>query len=285
MTQPDTAADAPRSTLRVALVQLTSGLDAAENMKRVESLIAEAASGGAELVSLPEVVNLMQRRRKLAQPQTATEAADATLAAWREQARSAGIWLHVGSMVLALDDDERFANRSLLIAPDGSIRARYDKIHMFDVDLAGGESYRESDGFRPGTRAVLADTPWGGFGMSVCYDVRFPHLYRQLAQAGARILAVPAAFTRTTGQAHWHTLLRARAIETGCFVIAAAQCGDHADGRKTYGHSLVVSPWGEVLADGGSEPTIVHASLDLGAVGRARAMVPAWNRNRPFAAP
>lgn len=285
MTQPDTAADAPRSTLRVALVQLTSGLDAAENMKRVESLIAEAASGGAELVSLPEVVNLMQRRRKLAQPQTATEAADATLAAWREQARSAGIWLHVGSMVLALDDDERFANRSLLIAPDGSIRARYDKIHMFDVDLAGGESYRESDGFRPGTRAVLADTPWGGFGMSVCYDVRFPHLYRQLAQAGARILAVPAAFTRTTGQAHWHTLLRARAIETGCFVIAAAQCGDHADGRKTYGHSLVVSPWGEVLADGGSEPTIVHASLDLGAVDRARAMVPAWNRNRPFAAP
>lgn len=271
--------------LRVGLVQLTSGTEVADNLAWSQSLIAEAAGEGAELVCLPEVVNLMQRRRRLAREQVSTEAADEALPAWQQQARELGIWLHIGSMVVALEDDDRFANRGFLIDPSGAIQARYDKIHMFDVELEGGERHRESDGFRPGDRAVLASTPWGGYGMSICYDVRFAQLYRRLAQAGARVLTVPAAFTRTTGKAHWHTLLKARAIETGSFVVAAAQCGDHADGRKTYGHSLVVAPWGEVLADGGEAPGVVMADLDLTAVERARAMVPAWQLNATFSGP
>lgn len=271
--------------LRVGLVQLTSGIEVADNLAWSQSLIAEAAGEGAELVCLPEVVNLMQRRRRLAREQVSTEAADEALPAWQQQARELGIWLHIGSMVVALEDDDRFANRGFLIDPSGAIQARYDKIHMFDVELEGGERHRESDGFRPGDRAVLASTPWGGYGMSICYDVRFAQLYRRLAQAGARVLTVPAAFTRTTGKAHWHTLLKARAIETGSFVVAAAQCGDHADGRKTYGHSLVVAPWGEVLADGGEAPGVVMADLDLTAVERARAMVPAWQLNATFSGP
>ncbi|HYD99546.1 MAG TPA: carbon-nitrogen hydrolase family protein, partial [Alphaproteobacteria bacterium] len=182
-------------------------------------------------------------------------------------------------------EDGRVANRLFVIDPQGEIRARYDKIHMFDVDLAGGESYRESATFRPGEQAVLAQTPWGGLGMTVCYDLRFPHLYRALAQAGARLLAVPAAFTVPTGRAHWHVLLRARAIETGCFVIAPAQTGTHDAGRQTYGHSLIVDPWGEVLADGGGEPGFVTADLDLGRIDEARGMVPALRHDRPFAPP
>jgi len=227
----------------------------------------------------------MQRQRREAAKVVCFEASDPALAAWRALAGELGIWLHAGSLVLRSEEDERFVNRGLLIGPDGGIRARYDKIHMFDVDLDGGESYRESSGFRPGERAVLAQTPWGGYGLTICYDLRFPHLYRLLAQAGARILAVPSAFTRQTGAAHWHTLLRSRAIETGCFVLAAAQCGDHEDGRQTYGHALAVSPWGEVLADAGETPGVVVVDLDLAAVEAARGKVPSLFHDRTIAPP
>jgi predicted amidohydrolase len=182
-------------------------------------------------------------------------------------------------------EGERLANRSFLIDPAGQIKARYDKIHMFDVDLAGGESYRESATYRPGDRAVLANLPWGTLGMTICYDMRFPQLYRTLAQAGAMFITVPSAFTRPTGQAHWHVLLRARAIETGCFIIAPAQCGEHAEGRKTYGHSLIVSPWGEVLADGGEQVGISLVEIDATKVREARGMVPALDHDRAFAGP
>lgn len=273
------------SALKVGLIQFTATPSIERNIALTAALIREAAAAGAELVALPEVSNLMQRRRSLANEVVSLEEHDSALLAWRDLAAELGIWLHVGSMVVRLADDERFANRGILIDADGAIRARYDKIHMFDVDLEGGESYRESSGFRPGDRAVLVDTPWGGYGMTICYDLRFPHLYRLLAQAGARILAVPAAFTRQTGAAHWHTLLRARAIETGCFVLAPAQTGDHDDGRKTYGHSLVVAPWGEVLADGGEAPGILLADLDLEQVDAARGKVPSLSHERPIAAP
>ncbi|MGE4219659.1 MAG: carbon-nitrogen hydrolase family protein, partial [Alphaproteobacteria bacterium] len=213
------------------------------------------------------------------------EAEEPALAAYRALAAELGIWLLAGSLVVKLTDDERMANRSFLIDPQGNVAARYDKIHMFDVDLANGERYRESATFRPGDRMVVAETPWGGLGMTVCYDVRFPYLYRTLAKAGAGIIAVPAAFTRPTGQAHWHVLLRARAIETGCFVIAPAQCGVHEDGRQTYGHALIVSPWGEVLADAGEAPGLAMATLDLNAVEQARAMVPSLTHDRSAGPP
>lgn len=273
------------SALKVGLVQFTATASIERNIALTEALIREAAAAGAQLVNLPEVSNLMQRRRSLANEVVSLEEHDSALLAWRDLAAELDVWLHVGSMVVRLVDDERFANRGILIDADGAIRARYDKIHMFDVDLDGGESYRESSGFRPGERAVLVDTPWGGYGMTICYDLRFPHLYRMLAGAGARILAVPAAFTRQTGEAHWHTLLRARAIETGCFVLAAAQTSDHEDGRKTYGHSLIVSPWGEILADGGEAPGVVLADLDLEQVESARGKVPSLSHDRPITAP
>ena len=220
-----------KETLTVGLVQMTSTTSIDQNIKISSDLIRQAAAQGSELVALPEVVNLMQRDRSQSSKVAALDSEDASLAAYKALAQELGIWIHAGSLVIRLADDDRFANRGFLIDPTGLIQAQYDKIHMFDVDLANGESYRESNGFRPGTHATLAQTPWGGYGMAVCYDLRFPHLFRDLAKAGARILAVPAAFTRTTGQAHWHTLLRARAIENGCFVVAPAQCGDHEDGR------------------------------------------------------
>lgn len=271
--------------LRAACVQLTSTTDPLRNIALASERVRAAAADGAELVMLPEVVNLMQIRRKDAIAAASPQADDPSLAAFRALAEELGIWLHVGSLALKLDDEERFANRGFLIGPDGLVRAHYDKIHMFDVDLTEGESYRESKAYRPGDRAVLADTPWGGYGMAVCYDLRFPHLFRGLAKAGARILTVPAAFTAKTGMAHWHVLLRARAIENGCFVLAAAQCGTHEDGRRTYGHALIVSPWGEVLADGGEEPGHVIADLDLTQVENCRSMVPSLANERSFAPP
>ncbi|MCC5885663.1 MAG: carbon-nitrogen hydrolase family protein [Gammaproteobacteria bacterium] len=273
------------STLKAGLIQFTATPSIERNIALTEALIREAASAGAELIAMPEVSNLMQRRRSLANEVVSLEEHDSALLTWRDLAAELDVWLHVGSMVVRLPDDERFANRGILIDADGAIRARYDKIHMFDVDLEGGESYRESSGFRPGDRAVIVDTPWGGYGMTICYDLRFPHLYRMLAQAGARILTVPSAFTRQTGEAHWHTLLRARAIETGCFVLAPAQTGDHEDGRKTYGHALVVAPWGEVLADGGEAPGVLLADLDLNEVDRARGKVPSLSHDRPITPP
>ena len=199
-------------------------------------------------------------------------------------AARSGAWLLIGSLAVRLDADT-VVNRSILLAPDGAIAARYDKIHMFDVDLPGGESYRESKMFQPGDRAALVETPWGGVGMTICYDLRFAALYRALAQAGAGILTVPSAFTRVTGEAHWHVLLRARAIETGTFVVAPAQCGSHPGGRETYGHTLIVDPWGTVVAEGGDAPGIVHAEIDLGAVAKARARIPALGHDRNFAGP
>lgn len=271
--------------LKVACVQLTSTTDIVHNIAISSDLIREAHGAGAQLISLPEVVNLVQRSRRKSAEVVRTEEEDASLKTYRELAGELGIWLHTGSLVVKLSDDERNVNRSFLIDNEGGIAATYDKIHMFDVDLENGVSFRESKAFRPGNRAVLAETPWCGIGLSVCYDVRFPYLYRALAHAGARILMVPAAFTRQTGRAHWHILLQARAIETGCFVVAAAQCGDHEDGRETYGHSLIVAPWGEILVDGGDEPGVVMAELDLSLVDKARGMIPSLRHDCEFALP
>ncbi len=271
--------------LRVACVQLTSTTDVSENIRISTELVREAQAQGAMLVGLPEVVNLVQRSRRKSAEVVNLEGEDPALAAYQALAEELGIWLLAGSRVVRIADDDRYANRSSLISPEGRVVAAYDKIHMFDVDLEGGESFRESKAFRPGGDSVLARTPFGMLGLTICYDVRFPHLYRKLAQAGAEILFVPSAFTRQTGRAHWHILLRARAIETGCFVVAPAQCGDHEDGRETYGHSLVVSPWGEVLADGGETPGVVMAELDLSQVAKARRMIPALHHDRDFTPP
>ncbi|MEX2616887.1 MAG: carbon-nitrogen hydrolase family protein [Alphaproteobacteria bacterium] len=269
-------------TLRVACVQLNSGAEIAPNIAISTALIRQAHGEGAALVATPEVSNLCEMRSGRAAEKAFDEANEPALQAYRELAAELGIWLLAGSLVVRLEDDPRFANRSFLIDSSGAIAARYDKIHMFDVDLEGGESYRESARFRPGERAVIAPSPWGDIGMTICYDLRFAYLYRHLAQAGARILTVPSSFARPTGRAHWHVLLRARAIETGCFVMAPAQCGDHEDGRKTYGHSLIVSPWGEILAEAGEEPGVILADLDFDAVDTARSMVPSLGHDRVY---
>lgn len=280
--------------MRVGLVQLTCGDDPAANLPVTQRLIAEAVAGGAGLVVTPECTNLMTSDRALKQRLLRPEAEDDTVAALRAQAAEAVIWLLAGSLILAPDspgEDTRSVNRSLLIAPDGSIAARYDKIHMFDADVASGESYRESASVAPGTQAVLADGP-ARIGMTVCYDMRFPQLYRRLAQAGAQVLTVPAAFTVPTGQAHWHVLLRARAIETGCFVLAPAQCGTHPatlsqppTPRRSYGHSLAVAPWGEVLADAGEQPGVALVDLDLSRIDAARQRIASLRHDRAFSGP
>lgn len=274
-----------QESLKIGLVQMTSTVDPERNTSLALSGIRDAAAQGAELVVLPEVANLMQIDKSKSKAVVVQESEDAFLAAHQAIAKELGLWIHIGSMVVKLPDDPRFANRAFMINPAGEIVASYDKIHMFDVDLANGESYRESNGFRPGDRAVVVDTPWGGYGLAICYDVRFPHLFRDLAQAGARILAIPAAFTKTTGQAHWHTLMQARAIETGCFVVTAGQCGTHEDGRETFGHSLAVDPWGVILADGGDAPGVTIAELDLTRVAAVRQMVPSLSNGLPYASP
>ena len=284
--------DAAESTLRAGLVQLSSSDDPEANLVATEALVREAAAGGARLVLTPEVTNMVSFSRARQRAAFRREGEDPTLARLSAVAAEFDIWLLIGSLGLIAEDDPggRFVNRSLLVGPDGAVRARYDKIHMFDVDIGEGESYRESDGYRPGDRAVLAPSPWGGIGMTVCYDVRFPALHRALAEAGATILTVPAAFTVPTGRAHWELLLRARAVETGCFVLAPAQCGENraAEGeraRSTWGHSLAVAPWGEVLADGGAAPGVTLVDLDLAQVAEARRRVPALANARPFAGP
>ncbi|MEM6622470.1 MAG: carbon-nitrogen hydrolase family protein [Pseudomonadota bacterium] len=276
--------------MRVALVQLSSSDDPAANLPATEALIREAAAGGADFVLTPEVSNIVSASRTRQSEVLRHEGDDATLARLRAVAAETGIWLSIGSLAVLTDDpDGRFANRQFLIGPDGAIAARYDKIHMFDVDLGGEERYRESAGYRPGEQAVLAETPLGTIGLTICYDMRFPALYRALAEAGAQILTVPSAFTVPTGRAHWHTLLRARAIETGCFVLAAAQWGTHqvqrGRVRETYGHSLSVAPWGEVLADGGEGVGVTYADLDLAAVAEARKRVPSLSNARSFEPP
>jgi predicted amidohydrolase len=276
--------------MRAGLVQLTVTDDPAENLPRTLALVRAAAAGGAEFVLTPECSNALSSNRAYQQAVFHPEDADPTLAALRDAAARAGIWLLIGSLgVKTADRDGRFANRSLLIDPTGAVAARYDKIHMFDVNVSDTEIYRESAGYRPGAQAVLADTPFGRLGLTVCYDIRFPALYRRLAQGGAQIITVPAAFNHITGAAHWETLLRARAIETGCFILAPAQTGFHAEsrgkGRHTHGHSLIVAPWGEVLADGGTDPGIIFAEIDLAEVARARARVPSLSHDRDFDGP
>ncbi|MGC9417375.1 MAG: carbon-nitrogen hydrolase family protein [Rhodovulum sp.] len=276
--------------MRAALIQMTSGDDPSANIAPAREMVGEAAAAGAQFVLTPEVTNCLSSSRSRQQEVLVHEEEDTMLSALRQEAVNARIWILIGSLGLQTHDpDGRFANRSFLVAPDGSIAARYDKIHMFDVQITETESYRESEGYRPGDRAVLAETPLGKIGLSICYDLRFPHLYRALAHAGAEILTVPAAFSPVTGRAHWETLLRARAIETGCYVLAPAQCGLHpaTEGRprRTHGHSLAVAPWGEVLADGGDGPGITYVDIDREEVARARARVPSITHDRPFAPP
>jgi len=268
-----------------ACLQHCAGADAKANLTTLRSMIARAAADGAGLVCLPEYCAALGEGPRGLEVGPEPEASHTALAALREVARAHAVWLSIGSLGVAAPDG-RFWNRSYLVDPEGEIRARYDKIHLFDVDLAGSETYRESAVIAPGDTAVVAETPFGGVGLSVCYDLRFPQLYRALAKAGASILLVPAAFTRTTGKAHWHVLLRARAIETGCFVVAASQCGEAAKGRLArFGHSLVVNPWGEVLADAGEGPGMATAKLDLAQVERARSAIPALRHDRAFGVP
>lgn len=275
---------------RAALLQFTASDDPAQNVQTLRGMVREAVAQGAELVCTPEVSNCVSASRARQLEVLRHEAEDPMLAAMRDEAAGAGIWLSLGSIAVKTGDaDGRFANRSLLIGPDGGIRARYDKIHMFDVEVSETETYRESAGYRPGDRAVLAETPLGRLGLSICYDVRFPHLYRALAQAGAEILLVPSAFSPVTGAAHWETLLRARAIETGCYVLAAAQTERHAvtEGRvrETWGHSLAVDPWGAVIADAGTAAGISIVDLDMAEVAQARRRVPSLAHDRPYEGP
>ncbi len=276
--------------MRAALLQLTVGDDPQENVTPVRAALREAVAGGADFVLTPEVTNCLSISRRHQAHVLGTEDTDPVLAMLRDEAARAGVWLLAGSLLFQTDDpDGRFANRSLLIGPDGTIAARYDKIHLFDVQVSAEETYRESASIRPGAQAVIAATPFATLGLTVCYDIRFPHLYRALAQAGAQILTVPAAFSPVTGAAHWEPLLRARAIETGCWVLAPAQTGTHPASagrqRRTHGHSLAVAPWGEVVLDGGTEPGVFHLDIDLQAVRDARARVPSLDHDRPYQPP
>lgn len=266
------------------LVQMTSGRDLASNLDAAEASIREAKAAGADFVLTPENTPVLEPDHERLLAAAPWEDGHPALSRFGALARTLGIWLLLGSTAVKIAQD-RLANRSYLFRPDGTVAARYDKIHMFDVNVPDGQSYRESRTFRPGAHAVAADLPWGRLGLSICYDIRFPALYRSLAQAGAKVLTVPAAFTQFTGQAHWHTLLRARAIETGCFVLASAQCGEHAEGRRTYGHSLAVAPWGEVLADGGEAPGATVVAIGMDKVEQARGWVPSLTHDRPFGAP
>lgn len=271
----------PDKRFRAALVQLRSGRSVDANLEIAERLIRRAAEGGAAYVQTPENTALMELKPELTLQAAQSEEASTALARLRALAAELGIFLHIGSLAIKLDAT-RVANRSYLIDPDGEIAARYDKLHLFDVDLAHGESHRESLLCRPGAKAVVADLPFGRLGLSICYDLRFPQLYRALAISGAEFIAIPAAFTKQTGEAHWHVLIRARAIETGAFVLAASQGGVHENGRATYGHSLVVSPWGEVLAEAGEEPGVIFADIDLAASDAARARIPSLKHGREF---
>jgi deaminated glutathione amidase len=269
------------SAFRVGLIALRSGRTPSDNLAAATRLIEQAKHGGADYVLTPEMTNVMEIDRERLFAAIVAEEQDATLATFRELARTLGLYLHVGSLAVKVSSDKA-ANRSFLIDRHGEVVARYDKIHMFDVDLKGGESYRESRNFRAGDLAVVTDLPWGRLGLTICYDLRFPALYRALAEAGASFLTIPSAFTRQTGEAHWHVLTRARAIETGSFVFAAAQGGQHENGRETYGHSVVVDPWGRVLAEGDTEPGVIFADVDPAEVAAARARLPSLEHGRRF---
>ncbi|MCF6215237.1 MAG: carbon-nitrogen hydrolase family protein [Emcibacter sp.] len=272
----------------IGLVQMSSGNDVAENMASAEFLIRKAAAGGAQMVMTPEMTTLIERGRAALLAKIYFEENDPSLPVFQALAEELDIWLVIGSMAVKVtgNSQDKIANRCYVISPEGHIAARYDKIHMFDVDLPGGESYRESQAYSAGERAVLAKTPWGPVGLTICYDVRFPDLYRKLAQAGATMLTVPAAFTEVTGQAHWHILLRSRAIENGAFIFAPAQTGSHVsargDSRKTYGHSLIVDPWGNIIDDGGCDVGVTLAQIDQSLVEKARSRIPSLRHDRPF---
>jgi deaminated glutathione amidase len=268
-------------TFRAGLIQTRSGREPRANLDIVVKLIREAKDAGADYVQTPEMTNIMEVSREKLFLTITPEEHDITLAALRELARKLSLIIHIGSLAIKVLPDKA-ANRGFLIDAKGEIAARYDKIHMFDVDLANGESYRESRSYKPGELAVVSDLPWARFGLSICYDLRFPSLYRALAEAGATILTIPSAFTRQTGEAHWHVLMRARAIENGCFVLAAAQGGAHENGRETFGHSLVVDPWGRIVAEGGTEPGVIMAEIDPAAVAAARARIPSLQHGRRF---
>jgi predicted amidohydrolase len=269
------------STFKAALIQMRSGRDPQTNLNEVLAAIDQAKHAGADYVQTPEMTNVLESRRDRLLANIVADEHDPTLATLREVARKLSIYVHIGSLAIKASP-EKAANRSFLIDRKGDVVARYDKVHMFDVDLAGGESYRESNTYRAGELAVLADLPWGRLGLTICYDLRFPALYRALAEAGASFFSIPSAFTQQTGEAHWHVLLRARAIENGCYVLAAAQGGKHESGRETFGHSLIVDPWGRILAEGGAEPGIVLAEIDPAEVAAARAKIPSLNHGRRF---
>lgn len=269
------------AVVKAACVQVNAGTELQPNLDAAGDLVRRARDAGAEFITLPENVGWIVQGRAKTMARVKIEAEHPGIPFFADLARETGAWILAGTLGV-LQDDQRVANRSYLFNPQGQAVSHYDKIHMFDVDLKDGESYRESATFRPGERAVVAATPWGGVGMTICYDVRFPYLHRALAKAGASIITAPAAFTVPTGRAHWHTLLRARAIETGCFVVAPAQTGMHDEGRQTYGHSLIIAPWGEVLADAGEEVGFITADLDMARVEEARRMVPALGHDRDF---
>ncbi|RTL53753.1 MAG: carbon-nitrogen hydrolase family protein [Bradyrhizobiaceae bacterium] len=264
-----------------ALVQMRTGLLPTDNLDKAVKLIREAKDKGADYILTPEVSNIMQENREALFNLLAAEEDDLSLKAFRALAKELKVYLHIGSLALKASPG-RAANRSFLIGPDGDIVARYDKIHMFDIDLGNGESYRESANYQPGESAVIADLPWGRLGLTICYDLRFPALYRALAEAGASFITVPAAFTKKTGEAHWHALLRARAIENGCYILAAAQGGTHENKRETFGHSLIVDPWGEIVAEGGTEPGVVTAKIDPAKVVSVRRSIPSLQHGRRF---
>lgn len=270
-----------KSTFRAALVQICATRDVQENVALATSFIREAASQGADYIQTPEVTTLMEVESEKAIAACEPEDGNAALQNFSDLANDLKTWLHIGSMAVRVND-QKLANRSYVFNPNGDIAARYDKIHMFDVTLDNERRYEESETYAPGEHAVIAELPWGKLGLTICYDLRFPYLHRALAKSGAHMIAVPAAFTKTTGQAHWHTLLKARAIETGCFILAAGQTGAHACGRETYGHSLIVSPWGEVLADAGIEPGLAIAEVDLEHVVAVRKQIPALTHDRAF---
>ena len=276
--------------MKAALIQLSSSDHPVENIQQTTELMREAASKGAQFLLTPEVTNCVSDSRAHQQSVLCHEADDPTLAALRQEAEALGVWLLIGSLALKTEDpDGRFANRSFMISPKGDVVARYDKIHMFDVEISKSETYRESAGYRPGQQAVIADTDFAKVGMTICYDVRFPHLHRKLAQNGAKILTSPAAFSPVSGAAHWEVLQRARAIETGCFVFAPAQCGEHpataGKTRSTYGHSLAVSPWGEIMADGGTKAGLTLVDFDLAEVDAARRKIASLSHDRDYEGP
>jgi deaminated glutathione amidase len=271
-------------TFRVACLQMQSGNDLDANFATLRTMTREAAAGGASFVMSPEYALMMDGSGRTMRERALPPDGGPVLTELCAMSRELNIWTLVGSLTLRIDD-ERMVNRSYLIDATGGIVASYDKIHMFDCTLPDGKVIRESSAYRPGECAVVADTPWGKLGMTVCYDLRFPHLYRALAQAGAHCLTIPSSFQRQTGKVHWHTLVKARAIENACFVFAPAMCGEHPGGRSTYGHTLIVDPWGEVLADGGEAPGIVYADIDPARVQKVRAMIPSLQHDRPYSTP